>query len=199
MIQQAEAVKARMFATTGNKYVNLTPSALVDEGYIVVSTHLDEQMVKKIKAGDYVEFGKLIPWDKVIDNEGRMELCVRNGKTFWMLVSNTVSINSFARWEQAFRVFSNIYSKANPHRAAELIEYNHVIHTIALAYTWENVYSYDKEFCMHMSRNPHRSWAIILQQAWALRLRDSLSNHAGGGVTPSSSHSGGHPQTRGLR
>ena len=91
------------------------------------------------------------------------------------------SITSFSKWEQAFRVFSNIYSKANPHRASELIEYNHVIHTIALAYVWENVYTYDREFRLHISKNPQRSWAMILQQAWAMRLKDRLVTHATGG------------------
>ena len=104
MIQQAEAAKARMFTATGNNHAHnfnsqLTSSPLVDEGYIVVSAHLDKQMMTKIKAGEYVDFGKLIPKDRVIDDDGRMELCVRNGWTFWMSVTNSVSINNFAKWE----------------------------------------------------------------------------------------------------
>ena len=173
MIQQVEASKARMFAATGNERF-LSPSAVIDKGYVVVGGHLDEITVNKLKSEEYVDFGKLIPRDRVVDEDGKMEMYVKNGRTFWMPVSHTVSINSFARWEQAFRVFPNIYCKANPHRASELIEYNHVIHTIAMAYTWDNVYTYDKEFRMHMARNPHRSWAIILQQAWSLRLMDRI-------------------------
>ena len=143
MIQQAEAAKACMFAATGNNNNPhlVSPSVLIDEGYIVVGAHLDDQMISKIKAGEYVDFGKLIPRDKIIDDDGRMELCIRNGKTFWMPAINTIAINSFARWEQAFRVYSNIYCKSNPYRVAELIEYNHVIYTISLAYTWDNVYN----------------------------------------------------------
>ena len=62
----------------------------------------------------------------------------------------TVTINSFSKWEQAFRIFSNIYTKEHPNRASELIQYNHVIHTIASTYTWENVYAYDRQFRMHL-------------------------------------------------
>ena len=105
-----------------------------------------------------------------------MEMIYKNGKTFWSPVSVSVSINSYVKWEQAFRVFSNIYCKANPTRSAELIEYNHIIHTVAQAYVWDNVYTYHKEFRLHMARNPLRSWAMILQQAWSLRLRDRLSS-----------------------
>ena len=156
MIRQAEAAKAKIFATPGNVNNNfgtlgvqqlLSPSALVDEGYIVVGAHLDENTVAKINKGEYVDFGKLLPCDKVMaEEDNRMEVVVRNGKAFWVPVSSAVSINSFTKWEQAFRVYSNIYCKSNPHRSAELIEYNHIIHTIAMAYMWENVYQYDKEF-----------------------------------------------------
>ena len=111
----------------------------------------------------------------MIEEEGRMEMFVKNGRTFWMPVNNGVNINNFGHWEQAFRVFSNIYCRANPQRATELIEYNNVIHSISLSYVWDNVYTYDKEFRLHMVRNPRRSWSVILQQAWSLRLRDRLS------------------------
>ena len=33
---------------------------------------------------------------------------------------------------------------------------------------------YDKEFRLHMARNPMRSWSMILQQAWSLRLKDRI-------------------------
>ena len=153
------------------------PAALVDEGYIVVGAHLDETMINKIAKGEYVDFGKLLPRDKVLaEDDSRMEMVMKNGRAYWVPVSISVNIGNFTKWEQAFRVFSNIYCKANPQRAAELIEYNHVIHTVASAYAWDNVYNYDKEFRLHMARNPQRSWAIILQQAWSLRLRDRIMN-----------------------
>ena len=110
------------------------------------------------------------------EDDTRFEMVIRNGKTFWSPVGNVVSITSYAKWEQAFRVFSNIYCKANPNRSVELMEYNNVIHTMAMAYNWGNVYTYDKEFRLHMAQFPQRSWAMILQQAWSLRLRDRLSS-----------------------
>ena len=115
-----------------------------------------------------------------------MELVICNGHTYYVPVCKTTSISNFQRWEQAFRVFANIYTKTNvnTNRSSELIEYNHVIHTIAMSYTWENVYQYDKDFRIHMARNPERNWGIILQQAWSLCLRDRISpatgNVAGG-------------------
>ena len=183
MVRKAEISKAKILATPGKNHEQpllanlLTPTALVDEGYMVVGAHVDEATILKIEKGEYVDFAKLIPKDKVLaEEETRLELVIRDGHTYWAPVTTSTNINSFAKWEQAFRVFANIFSKANPTRSSELIEYNHIIHTIALAYTWDNVYTYDKEFRLHMSRNPHRSWSIILQQAWSMRLRDRLSN-----------------------
>ena len=67
-----------------------------------------------------------------------------------------------------------------------------MIHTIALAYTWENVYTYDKEFRLHMARFPQRSWAIILQQAWSLRLRDRIHGNSWNGSSSSGGSSHGN-------
>ena len=103
-----------------------------------------------------------------------MELIIKNGKAFWSPVSDGVSINNFNKWEQAFRMYANIYTQTNPERAGQLIEYNHVIHSIATTFTWENVYSYDKGFRLHKAKHPQRSWAIILQQAWSMKLRDRV-------------------------
>ena len=102
------------------------------------------------------------------------KLIVKNGKTFWTPVSEWVTINSFVKWEQAFRIYSNIYTRHHPHKSTELIQYNHIIHTIASTYIWENVYAYDKEFQLHLSKHPERSWSVILQQAWSMKLKDRL-------------------------
>ena len=142
---------------------------------ITVGGHIDEGLYAKIKNGEYVDFSKLVPRDKIIAEEDQhLEMIIQGGRTFYIPVSEGANINGFAKWEQAFRVYANIYTKENPQRSSEMIEYNHVIHTISSTYVWDNVYQYDKEFRMHMARNPEHSWAIILQQAWSLRLKDKL-------------------------
>ena len=78
----------------------------------------------------------------------------------------------------------------NPHRSAELIEYNHVIHTISTVYQWDNVYLYDKDFRIHMGRNPECNQSTILQQSWSLRLRDRLQGGSSGSVV------GGSPKEK---
>ena len=140
---------------------------------MTMGTYLDKAIIEKIVAGEYVDFARLLPRDKMLmQDDHRMEIVNKGGLTYFVPLADREigTINSFARWEQAFRIYSNVYSKRFPHRATELIQYNHIIHTASLTYIWENVYLYDKEFHMHLSNYPHHSWAVILQQAWAMYL-----------------------------
>ena len=108
-------------------------------------------------------------------------MVVKEGHTYWIPANSSegTSISGYGRWEQAFKVFSEIYMKVHPYRASELVQYNHLIHLASQTYIWENVYLYDKDFRIHMSKYPKRSWSIILQQAWTVRLHDKVKAHSG--------------------
>ena len=84
---------------------------------------------------------------------------------------------------QAFRIYSNIYLQAHPTWATELIQYNHIFSTASSSYHWVNVYTYDKEFHMHMAKYPLRNLSIILQQAWTMFLKDRFKGRSGGETT----------------
>ena len=115
VIREPEAAKARIFLQQGkitsSTYDGRDVTAQIDDDYLVIGGNIDEITQTKIVRGDYVDFNKLIPRDKFMnDGDMKLELVVRNGKTFWAPVTEIVSINSFAKWEQAFRIFSNIYT-----------------------------------------------------------------------------------------
>ena len=133
----------------------------------------------KIWNHEYIDFARLKPLDKVTKEDDHcMELVSRGGQTFFVPVSDreTTGITSFSKWEQAFRIYSNLYTKRYPNKASELIQYNHIIYTASLTFSWDNVYQYDKEFRMHLSQYPLRSWAVILQQAWSICLKDRIKH-----------------------
>ena len=53
-----------------------------------------------------------------------MELVYKEGSAFWVPAANRTNgneINSYPKWEQVFRVFSDIYTRSHLDRAAELI------------------------------------------------------------------------------
>ena len=108
-----------------------------------------------------------------------MEIVTRDGMTFLSPVveRDNIQINSYHKWEQAYHVFSNILTTKYPEKVTELFQYGHTIQMAASAYVWDNVYGYDKEFHHHISRHPTRSWAIILQQAWTMLLKDRVVTH----------------------
>ena len=155
---------------------------MIDEEYIVVGSHIDELTKRKIANGEYIDFTKLIPKDKVtMEDDNRMEIINKGGLTYWLPVNDRESsaITNFNRWEQAFRVFSNIFTAFHPGKAGELFQYNHIIHTAAQTFAWKNVYRYDKEFRIHMAKHhPYRS--VILQQAWSMCLKDKVSGNSNG-------------------
>ena len=187
LIREAETAKAKIYEVPGTNDLienNLTTqfmrSALMDESFLLVASHLDSGTHEKIIKGEYVDFARLIPKDRILaEEDNRMQLVMKGNDSYWVPASSaeTTVINSFSKWEQAFRVFSDVYTRAHPSRASELVQYNHVIHTAAMAYVWENVYLYDKDFRLHIARNTERSWALLLQQSWSLRLKDKLSHH----------------------
>ena len=182
------------------------PTVQIDESFLMVAAHLEQNVLDKIIQGEYVDFSKLIAKDRVLlEEDNRMQIINKGGETFWVPASQSevITINCYSKWEQAFRVFSDVYLRAHPYRASELVQYNHVIHTAVMSYTWDNVYMYDKEFRLHMSRNPARSWAIILQQSWSIRLKDKIRSdqvaqpHTPGPSTPGGSSSSSYQ--RGCR
>ena len=143
--------------------------------------------------GGYMDFTKLLPKDRVrIKEDQRMEMVNRGGPTFWVPVADTEdnAINSYIKWEQAFRMYMNIFIKAHPNRATELLEYNHIIEIATSTFHWDNMYKYDREFHIHMSLNPQHNWGVILQQAWSLYLHpnNSMGNSSN---TPRNGHGQG--------
>ena len=127
LIRDAEKKKTRTLGTPGMEIPysppnfpldiskNFVHSAMVDETYMSVASHLDENIIKKIELGDFVDFAKLVPRDRIItDDETELKLVMREGKTFYVPVRDNQTISSFGHWEQAFRVYSDIYSRAHP-------------------------------------------------------------------------------------
>ena len=193
LIKQAESSRARMYGTPGNQIEGVVDrflsniresnnqyqhSVLVDENYLVIGGHLDKGLVEKIINNEYVDFARLLPRDRATlrEEDHRMEIVNKGGFTYFVPVADREcgTISSFHKWEQAFRIFSKVYTGRYPQKASELIQYNHIIFTAAQMFVWDNVYLYDKEFRLHISNFPNRSWLVILQQAWSMYLKDRI-------------------------
>ena len=128
-IRDAERAKARIYDVSGKKC-----SAILDEDFMLVGAEISDALKTKIIEGKYANFAKLISRDKIMEDETeRYQMCVKGGQQYWEPFEDKerLSINSIDRWDQAFRIYSKIYLIHHPQRAAELVEYAHIIHHIA--------------------------------------------------------------------
>ena len=203
MIREADANKASMNLVSGrNQSQNcqrlsgmFAHSMYVVEKYSMMGGQVDKTLKAKIVAGEYVDFAKLLPRDRLVEDEGLLQPIQRDGMMYFQSADKPGHITSFAKWEQAFRVFTHFYTEAFPIRGNELIQYNYVIHSASQTFAWDNVYAYDRDFRHHMSEFPDRSWGVILQQCWSMQLRERVNsthnkvNHQGNGYGTTNSAS----------
>ena len=181
-----------------NKDIGRKDVSVMDQDYIVVSGHVEQALQDKIVTGQYIDFAKLFPKDRVMSlDDSNMELTVHDGKAFCSLVAEGVAIPNFSKWEQAFHVYANIYAKVNPDCTSELIEYNHIIHSVSLTFAWDNIYAYDRDFRLHIARHPDRSWVIILQEVWAKRLCNRIVPYKGSNDTSGHDYAPSSHQAKG--
>ena len=56
------------------------------------------------------------------DEDDKLEIFNKNGQMYFLPASDNeqVRINSFEKWEEAFRIYASIFTKANPHRTIEI-------------------------------------------------------------------------------
>ena len=191
MLKDAEAAKARVYDVSGMVHNNLNAIRVqcgaavgigisVDDDYLLVASHLEETTKQEIVNHEYVDFAKLLRRDRPSsgdeDDSQHMIMVNKGGMSYWVpAIDRSAGITSYTRWDQAFRVFLDVYTSRYPERTSELIEYSHIIQTALYSFAWENVYLYDREFCRHMERHPLWSWGVILQQAWMMFLKDWLN------------------------
>ena len=75
--------KGMNYALDFNK--DMVHSVVVDESYQLVASHVDSLTQEKIIKGEYVDFSKLVPKDRILAvDDHRYEMIVKDGKTFWI-------------------------------------------------------------------------------------------------------------------
>ena len=175
LLLQAERYKADL-APEGNdmyqKIKNLIDANNDDEFFHTIC-HIEPSIREKIKIGGFVELEKLLVRRKGSKprEDHQVEIVSKQGKT--SIISSTdkdYRINSIHRWDQAFRVYATIYTKANPTRSSEIWQYIDSIHRANKTFSWDAVAEYDYCFRQLMSEHPQRSWAKIYTPMWNLTL-----------------------------
>ena len=160
-----------------------------DDEFFHVTCHVEESLRSKIEKGEFVDLERLLPKEK---GPGRMsedslfKFGVKDGHPYVSAANESaVQINSVKRWDQAFRIYSAIYTEANPSRSGEIWQYIYVIHSAASSFPWENVAFYDYTFRRLMAEKPWRSWGKTYNQGWNLALKGNPNGgHSGNSFVP---------------
>ena len=154
-----------------------------DDDLFDVAIHVEDTNQSLIAKGDFVEINKLVPKreSKPDESDKPLKLINKEGKTFLVAGedSETTKVMNVKKWTEGFRVYAAIYSKANPHRAHEIIQYMHTITSAAASFAWSNVAYYDYTFRKIMAQRPYRSWAKIHTQLWSTAMRNPFPSHNG--------------------
>ena len=176
MIVEAEQMKARLEIPQGIPHCSYTDQ--MDDEFFHITCHVEAGLRSKIERGEYVDLEKLLLKDKPFARaapDSRMGLFTKDGVTYFAPAGDReVKISNVRKWEQAFRVYTAIYSKANPSRASEIWQYVHIINSAAATYQWGNVAEYDYTFRQLMATYLTRSWAKTYLQGWNLIMCDLI-------------------------
>ena len=126
LIKHAEHLKAYIIRPPGKAHLSHHTYSGCDDSFFQSLSHVDKTTREKIKRGESVDLAKLLPRNKYKQDEHKMELLSKDGKSFCVPVKMSdkesgLTINSHSTWEKAFRVYTAIYSPAHPHRSWELI------------------------------------------------------------------------------
>ena len=71
-IMEVPGKSSHMLTTLPHAMSSTYHSALVDEDYLLVGTHIDENTKQKVINGEYVDFAKLLPSDRLVEDDHRM-------------------------------------------------------------------------------------------------------------------------------
>ena len=132
MLKDAEVAKARVYDVSGMVHDNLNViraqcgaavgiGISVDDDYLLVASHLEEATKQKIVNHKYVDFAKLLRRDRPSagdEDDAQCMIMVNNGgMSYWVpVVDQSAGITSYTRWDQAFRVFLDMYTSRYPER-----------------------------------------------------------------------------------
>ena len=186
LLTQAEKYKENWSAPKGNVDCDN------DDDFFHVTCHIDKTLREKIERGEFIELEILLPKERnSYKAPDRLELISKDGQAYFAPAQDRNKITGIRTWEQAFRVYAAVYSKARPSQASEIWEYIYVINLAASSYSWENVAFYDHTFRKLMSEKPLRSWSKTYLQGWNLAMTDPISKHSKNETQSSSSGSNG--------
>ena len=110
--------------------------AEIDDEFFHSTSHVDKALREKIEKGLYVDLAKLLPKEKIIHDDGQLNMIQKDGFSYLQLVTHkeALGITNIKCWEQAFEIYASIYMEKNSHHAGEIFRYIFNIKAAASTY-----------------------------------------------------------------
>ena len=192
MIVQAEKYKAELIPEGMLDKLKDIIQSKADEDFYHNTCHIEKVLREKIEKGAYVDLVKLLVRNKSVQpDSGKKIMKEREDGVVYFANSEDVEnkITNVHKWEQAFRAYATIYSKANPSRASEVLMYIDSIHHAAKIAPWESVAHYDYCFRQLMEEYPDRNWGKTYVQKWTTMLCEGKQIQTASGTSKGKSQS----------
>ena len=79
LIKEAERGRAEIFGPTGNNFNQrddgqFLTQAQMDDDFFHHIAHIDNNMMQKIEKWEYIDLAKLLPREKIIHSDGRLQM-----------------------------------------------------------------------------------------------------------------------------
>ena len=136
--------------------------------HIILAKHVPLALCHLIWADNYVDLSLLL--DKDVSAEQPLQFVTKNGKLVLVKAPVGNKIDSWGKWNKAFRFFTEIYAIKYPFKCMQLVQYAGLLNNLAGKFPFYQVYNYDKEFQRELEQVPGLQWNNIDQQLWSTCL-----------------------------
>lgn len=186
---------------TGIDNMSARPLSMLTSVCTPLGTEIPQPLKDKIKKGDFVDFGLLLP--KVTSGSSQSEMPLgltlnASGQIVMQEAKPQAKINTINAWTDAFLVFAAIYLQSHPQRVQEILKYGNIIRTAHTRFGGWGWRSYDENFRLRQSAHPENSWAVIDGELWSMLVVVPI-NMTGGPTSNGGFRGRGSFQKRGQR
>ena len=132
---------------------------------VLLARHVPINLHRQVWADIYIDLALMLEKDHFAEQP--LQFVNKNGKVTLSTAPSSVKIETWALWNKAFRMFTEIYCLKYPNKCMELLQYSGLLNNLAGKFPFSQVYMYDKEFHLELQQLPSTPWNVINTQLWS--------------------------------
>lgn len=164
---------APMAANTGISH-QLTPTFTspniepIPSIHAALGAHVSQTNKNKILNGEFIDLAHLLENTTISESQEKQVVMIDGVLSTRDKTKQT--INTIAKWTDAFIIYISIYSSAHSSKYQALLKYMHTVRLGATRVRGLGWKCYDEQFRLKMSMDPTKSWDIVDNELWLLYM-----------------------------